>query len=120
VSLVARVLEAGGIPTVILGSALDIVEHCGVPRYLFTDFPLGNPCGVPYDTAMQREIVRESLALFPESTAPRTTVHAPYSWPDQGWKAAYMHVREEDRATLEQQGEQRRSMLARQRSDTED
>jgi len=39
VSLVARYLEANGLPTVIVGSALDIVEHCGVPRFLFTDFP---------------------------------------------------------------------------------
>ena len=36
-SLVARILEEAGIPTVILGSAIDIVEHCGVPRFLFTD-----------------------------------------------------------------------------------
>lgn len=103
----------------VLGSALDIVEHCGVPRYLFTDFPLGNPCGVPYDAAMQREIIRMSLALFHESTAPRTTDHAPYSWPDQEWKTAYMQVREEDLAALERKGEQRRVMLAGQRSDTE-
>ena len=39
-SLVARYLEAHGMPTVIIGSALDIVERCGVPRFLFVDFPL--------------------------------------------------------------------------------
>jgi D-proline reductase (dithiol) PrdB len=43
ISLVARHLETNGIPTVIVGSALDVVEHCGVPRFYFTDFPLGNP-----------------------------------------------------------------------------
>ena len=56
-SLVARHLEANDIPTIILGSAKDIVEHCGVPRFLFTDFPLGNPCGKPWDVEMQRRIV---------------------------------------------------------------
>jgi D-proline reductase (dithiol) PrdB len=61
VSLVARHLEAGGIPTVIIGSALDVVEHCGVPRFYFTDFPLGNPCGHPWQSDMQREIVRQAL-----------------------------------------------------------
>jgi len=35
VSLVARHLETNGIPTVVLGCAKDIVEHCGVPRFLF-------------------------------------------------------------------------------------
>jgi len=40
VSLIARHLEANGIPTLIIGSAIDVVEHCGVPRYLHSDFPL--------------------------------------------------------------------------------
>ena len=60
-SLVARELEQSGLPTVIIGSALDIVEHCGVPRYVFTDFPLGNPCGHPWQRDMQREIARSRM-----------------------------------------------------------
>ena len=36
-SLVARYLEEAGLPTVIVGSARDVVEHCGVPRFVFTD-----------------------------------------------------------------------------------
>ena len=63
-SLVARHLEQAGIPTVVIGSARDIVEQCGVPRFLFTDFPLGNPCGAPYDVAMQSSIVGMALDLF--------------------------------------------------------
>jgi D-proline reductase (dithiol) PrdB len=91
VSLVARHLEANGIPTVIIGSALDVVEHCGVPRFYFTDFPLGNPCGHPWRPDMQREIVREALALFETSKAPRTTVKAPFAWNEEGavWRARY-------------------------------
>jgi len=50
VSLVARHLEANGVPTVIAGSALDIVEASGAPRFAFTDFPLGNPLGKPSNT----------------------------------------------------------------------
>ena len=42
VSLTARHLEAHGISTAIMGCAKDIVEHCRVPRFLFSDFPLGN------------------------------------------------------------------------------
>ena len=49
ISLVARHLEAAGIPTVIMGCAKDIVEHAGVPRFLFSDFPLGNAAGKPHD-----------------------------------------------------------------------
>ena len=47
VSLTARALEAAGISTVVLGCARDIVEHVGVPRLLFSDFPLGNAAGKP-------------------------------------------------------------------------
>jgi len=53
-SLVARHLEAHGIPTVVMGCAKDIVEYIGVPRLLFSDFPLGNAAGRPNDNASQR------------------------------------------------------------------
>src|SRR5204862_8193502 len=36
VSLVARHLEANGLPTVVMGCAKDIVEYCGVPRFVFS------------------------------------------------------------------------------------
>jgi len=49
VSLIARHLEANGIPTVVMGCAKDIVERVGVPRFLFSDFPLGNAAGRPND-----------------------------------------------------------------------
>ncbi len=56
-SLVARHLESEGISTVFIGSALDIVEECGVPRFFFVDLPLGNPCGKPWDVSMQQALI---------------------------------------------------------------
>src|ERR1700733_608666 len=50
-TLVARHLEANGIPTVLMGCAKDIVEHAAAPRFLFSDFPLGNSAGKPHDIA---------------------------------------------------------------------
>ena len=109
VSLVARHLEANGIPTVVLGSALDIVEHCRVPRFAFLDFPLGNPCGKPYDVAMQRDVVGAALDLF-ESASPQPTRHLPQRWHEgEGWRDAYMEIRDEDVAALRQRGEERRA-----------
>ena len=94
-SLVARHLEAGGIATVILGSARDVVEQCGVPRFVFTDFPLGNPCGKPYDVAMQTRIVGMALDLLETARHPRTTVQTPFVWSDdQSWRDNFMRVRE--------------------------
>ncbi len=82
-------------PTVILGSARDIVEHCGVPRFLFTDFPLGNPCGRPYDEAMQRRILDSAFDLLESATAARTTVQTPFVWgEDRAWRERYMRLGE--------------------------
>ena len=110
-SLVARHLEANQIPTVIIGSALDVVEHCGVARFYFTDFPLGNPCGHPYERGMQREIVRNALALFETAKAPRTTVKSPFTWKEDGaiWRVRYGRVTPENREQLLKLGNERRA-----------
>ncbi|MCB1747901.1 MAG: hypothetical protein H6977_08025 [Gammaproteobacteria bacterium] len=110
-SLVARHLEAAGIPTVVIGSARDIVEECGVPRFLFVDFPLGNPCGKPYDTAMQDAIAGAALDLLERAWAPRTTVQRPEVWnaqDDLAWRANFMRVDDSNRAQLAAAGEARR------------
>jgi hypothetical protein len=93
VSLVARHLEADGVSTVVIGSAKDIVEQCGVPRFVFTDFPLGNPCGKPYDSMMQQAIVGIALDLFETARHPRTTVQTPFSWDTSNeWRRNYMQI----------------------------
>jgi D-proline reductase (dithiol) PrdB len=87
VSLVARHLEGHGIPTVIMGCAKDIVEHCGVPRFLFSDFPLGNSAGRPFDVESQRETLELALRLLESAPAARTTVQSPLRWSDDpSWK----------------------------------
>ena len=87
-SLIARYLEDNGMPTVVVAAARDIVETCGVSRLIFTDFPLGNPCGEPGNIDMQRRIIGLGLDLLESATEPRTTVKSPFVW-SQGdaWKA---------------------------------
>ncbi len=92
-SLVARHLEANGISTVLIGSARDIVEQCGVPRFVFTDFPLGNPCGKPNDVAMQQEIVSVALDLLETARQSRTTMQTPFKWDETDeWRTSYMQI----------------------------
>jgi D-proline reductase (dithiol) PrdB len=87
VSLAARHLEDNGIPTVLFGCARDIVEHCGVPRFVFSDFPLGNPTGRPGDLDMQRAVLLMGLDLLVSATAPGATVQTPYVWSEgTSWK----------------------------------
>ena len=86
-SLAARHLEANGIATVVMGAARDIVEHCGVPRFLFSDFPLGNAAGIPNDTGSQDATLELALRLLESAPAARTTVQNPLRWNgDPLWK----------------------------------
>jgi hypothetical protein len=92
-SLAARHLESNGIATVTMGCAKDIVEHCGVPRFVFSDFPLGNGAGKPHDAGSQEITLELALKVLASSVAPRTTVQSSLRWSDLPlWKRDYMDV----------------------------
>src|ERR1700678_1532197 len=80
ISLIARHLEANGIPTVVMGCAKDIVEHAAVPRFLFSDFPLGNSAGKPHDVASQAQTLELALGLLESASGARTTMQSPLRW----------------------------------------
>jgi D-proline reductase (dithiol) PrdB len=93
ISLVARHLEAGGISTVVMGCAKDIVEHAAVPRFLFSDFPLGNSAGKPHDSASQAFTLELALRVLETAPGPRTTVQSPLRWSaDSAWKRDYSNA----------------------------
>jgi D-proline reductase (dithiol) PrdB len=93
VSLIARHLEENGISTVVMGCAKDIVEHAAVPRFLFSDFPLGNSAGKPHDLASQSFTLELALKLLEEAKGPQTTVQSPLRWSeDPSWKLDYNNV----------------------------
>ncbi len=83
-SLLARHFEARGLPTLILGSALDILESGRPPRVKFLDFPLGFEAGPPFDHPAQVGIMREALSGFESMTSPGIEpMH--FRWPE-GWE----------------------------------
>jgi hypothetical protein len=90
VSLIARHLEANGIATVVMGCAKDVVEHCGAPRFLFSDFPLGNSAGRPHDPESQATTLELALRVLESAHGPRTTVQSPLRWSENAdWKLDY-------------------------------
>jgi len=92
-SLAARALEQSGISTVVMGCAKDIVEYVGVPRFLFSDFPLGNSAGRPKDRESQVFTLDLALSVLESAPGPRTTVQSPLTWdvsPD--WKLDYCNI----------------------------
>jgi hypothetical protein len=92
-AIAARALEAAGVATVVMGAAKDIVEHVGVPRFLFSDFPLGNAAGIPHDAASQDLTLDRALRLLETATGPRTTAVNPLVWPGPAaWRLDYCNI----------------------------
>ena len=92
-SLAARHLEENGIAIVVMGCAKDIVEFVGVPRFLFSDFPLGNAAGRPKDLQSQAFTLELALRILEAAPAARTTVQSPLRWSaDSSWKLDYSNI----------------------------
>ena len=90
VSLIARVLEAGGLPTVTFSNARDIATSAGNPRLVFLNYPLGNPVGRPGDPENQRAVLRAGLDLLETATEPQV-VDLPYRWSEStAWMDKFM------------------------------
>ena len=107
VSLAARTLEAAGLPTVVMGCAKDIVEYVGVPRFLFSDFPLGNPAGKPNDKASQTATMQLALRVLEGAPGPRTTVQNPIRWNADGlWKLDYSNIDQLSKAEIARRREE--------------
>jgi hypothetical protein len=76
-----------------MGCAKDIVEHAAVPRFLFSDFPLGNSAGRPHDTASQAFTLELALRVLESAPGPQTTVQSPLRWSaDPSWKRDYSNA----------------------------
>ena len=93
VSLAARMLEENRISTIVMGCAKDIVEYVGVPRLLFSDFPLGNAAGRPNDPRSQAVTLDLALSVLEAAPAARTTVQSPLVWSaSPEWKLDYCNI----------------------------
>jgi glycine/betaine/sarcosine/D-proline reductase family selenoprotein B len=115
-ALVARHLEANGIPTVVMGCAKDIVEHAAAPRFLFSDFPLGNSAGRPHDVPSQDQTLELALCLLETASGPLTTMQSPLRWDNDGkWKLDYLNLEQIGEAELRRRREEfdRQKELAR-------
>ena len=103
VSLVARALEAQGMATVVMGCARDIVQHIGVPRLLFSDFPLGNAAGRPHDVESQTFTLELALQLLEQAQAARSTLASPLRWSSSSdWKQDYCNIERLSAETIAQ------------------
>lgn len=78
--LIARSIEAAGIPTVVISITRDLTEAVGAPRAVFVKWPLGHPLGEADNAAQQRTLIFEALRLLANATEPGI-IHDPgYRW----------------------------------------
>ena len=78
--LVARKIEAAGIPTVTLNMIWPYQRLVGMPRVAAIEHPFGRPFGDVGDRARQREVLAAALALATEAKAPGRIEHLPFRW----------------------------------------
>lgn len=87
-AIVARALEARGMPTLSMSVLLEAAEEAKPPRPCFLDFPLGCPAGKPHEAQQQREILRSALHLAPDFDGqPWHVKWVPFQWSPDGSRA---------------------------------
>ena len=78
--LVARVIEAAGIPTVTLNMIWPYQNLVGMPRVAAIEHPFGRPYGDAGDAATQRSVLLAALSLFETAREPGHVEHLPFRW----------------------------------------
>jgi len=80
VGLVARVIEAAGIPTVTLNMIWHYQRLVGMPRVAAIEHPFGRPYGDVGDAKTQLAVLRAALAVFDSAREPGHVEHLPFVW----------------------------------------
>ncbi len=78
--LVARVVEAAGIPTVTLNMIWPYQRLIGMPRVAAVEHPFGRPYGDVGDAKTQGEVLRAALDVFAKADGPGYIEHLPFTW----------------------------------------
>jgi len=79
--VLARWIEAAGIPTVIVTMMPSVAEERRAPRIVGVEFPFGHPFGMPHDLGMQRRILELALRVLAGAAAFGTRVDLDVEWP---------------------------------------
>ena len=80
--LVARVIEEGGISTVIINMMPAYQPTVGAPRVAAVSHPFGRPFGNVGDVRTQRAVLRGVLRVLETAQTPGDVVHLPLQWPE--------------------------------------
>lgn len=79
--VLARRIEAAGIPTVTVTNMPEVAQKRHAPRIVGVEFPFARPFGMPDDRAMQRAVLEAALRLLAGATSYGTRVDVDIRWP---------------------------------------
>ncbi|HEX2851036.1 MAG TPA: hypothetical protein VHN98_10805 [Acidimicrobiales bacterium] len=86
--MLARLLEAAGLPTVVVTMMPAVADALVTPRVVGVEFPFGHPFGRPGDAAVQRRVLLTAVTVLAGASAPGTRVDVDVAWP-QDRREAY-------------------------------
>ena len=79
--VLARLVEAAGIPTVVVTMMPATATALLTPRVVGVEFPFGHPFGRPGDRVTQRLVLGAALAVLAGGAGPGTRVDVDLEWP---------------------------------------
>ncbi len=78
--LIARIIEAEGITTVVYSLSKELTQAVGVPRAIYVKWPLGHPLGEPGRAVQQRTMLFLGFQLAQTATEPGTFLEPGFRW----------------------------------------
>jgi hypothetical protein len=81
------VIENSGISTLVIGTALDIMQKVRPPRAVFVDHPVGRTFGPPKDRGRNLAVLRKALAELALFTGPGEIRDIRCQWQNDGSRA---------------------------------
>lgn len=79
--MLARWIEAAGIPTVVVTMMPAVAEERRAPRIVGVEFPFGHAFGMPHDRVTQRRVLEQALRVLAGASAAGTRVDLDLEWP---------------------------------------
>lgn len=105
--LIARLVEAAGIPTLVYCTVRDVTAKVKPPRAVFLDYPVGHAAGRPNDAADQRAVITAGLKALQDFSEPGRIIDLPFTWSgdDRSWEQEVraIYFSRSGRATLKRQ-----------------
>lgn len=79
--VLARRIEAAGIPTCVVTMMPQTASQLLTPRVVGVEFPFGHPFGMPADRTTQRRVLTTALTVLAGANSPGTRVDVDIKWP---------------------------------------